>query len=149
MALFLASIGNPAPSTVNGVSSDGVCRPKFSVAMNIFQSTAMPVKISSSSLLATTVQQGAGLVNVYQALSTTTIFSPASLALNDTVRKAEVYNVTLWNIGDTSAAYKLSHHGAALATGLARSRDQLLNTPIFTPNYAVSIVLKDNKNSCR
>ena len=138
LALFLASIGNPAPSTVNGVSANGICRPKFSIAINLFQSTAMPVKMSNSTLLATTTQQGAGLINVYQALTTTALFLPSELSLNDTVRRAASYNVTLWNIGDTTATYKISHRGAALTTGATLTGDKLLNKPLFSAHYAVS-----------
>jgi hypothetical protein len=138
LALFLASIGNPAPNTTSSGANNGICRPKSSVATSLFQSTATPVKIYNSSLFATTAQQGAGLVNVYQALTTTTIFLPGELALNDTVRKATSYIVKLWNIGDKKGVYKLTHGGAALATGKAPNDDQLLNTPLYSPDYAVS-----------
>ena len=142
LALFLASIGNPAPDTTNGSAANGICRPKSSVATSLFQSTAMPIKIHNSSLFATTAQQGAGLVNVHQALTATTIFLPSELALNDTVRKATSYTVKLWNIDDKIGVYKLTHAGAALATGKAPDNDVLLETPLYSPEYAVSFVLE-------
>ncbi len=141
MALFLSSIKNPAPNTVNGDANNGICRPKFSIATNIFQSSAMPLKIYNSSLFATAAQQGAGLVNAYQALTITTIFSPSELSLNDTVRKATSYTVNLWNIGDKAGVYKITHGGAALVTGKALNDDQLLSTPLFSADYAVSFAL--------
>lgn len=141
LALFLASIGNPSPSTINGQSDDGVCRPKFSVAIDVFQSTAMPVNIYQSNLFASTARQGAGLLNVYEALTTTVIFSPSQLALNDTIRKATSYKVKLWNIGAKKATYTLRHSGAALATGAQVDDDQLLNTPVYSAEYAVSFSL--------
>lgn len=113
MALFLSSIGNPAPNTVNGSSINGICRPQFSLVTSIIQSTAMPVSIYKSLLLASAVQQGAGVVSAYQALTTNTIFSPSQLALNDTVRLAPSYKVKLWNIGTTTNTYKITHGGAA------------------------------------
>ena len=139
MALFLSSIGNPAPSTVNGLAANGKCRPKFSLAMNIFQSSAKIVNIHDSSLFATTARQGAGLVNAFQALTATTIFSPSELGLNDTVRRASSYKVKVINIGSKRAVYKLSHQGAALTTGASANDDQLLAQPLDSANYAVSI----------
>lgn len=101
----------------------------------------MPVKIYNRSLFATVVQQGAGLVNAYQALTTTTIFSPSELALNDTVRKAASYKVNVSNIGNITGVYTISHTGAALATGKASNNDQLLDVPVYSADYAVSFVL--------
>jgi hypothetical protein len=101
----------------------------------------MPLKIYNSSLFATAAQQGAGLVNAYQALTITTIFSPSELSLNDTVRKATSYTVNLWNIGDKAGVYKITHGGAALVTGKALNDDQLLSTPLFSADYAVSFAL--------
>ena len=142
LALFLASIGNPAPNTATGNSSDGICRPSFSVATKILQSTAMPVNINSSSLLASAAQQGAGLVNAYQALTTTTLLSSSELALNDSVRMAPSYIVKLINIGNTTATYNINHTGAALATGLTPNDDQLLAKPLYSADFAVSLTLK-------
>jgi minor extracellular serine protease Vpr len=139
LALFLTSIGNPAPYTVNGYAQDGKCRPKFSLVKNIFQSAANTIKIYNSTLFSTTVMQGAGLVNVYQAITTTTIFSPSELGLNDTVRRATSYRVSVINIGSETAVYKMSHNGAALATGKSADDDQLLGQPVYTEDYAVSL----------
>lgn len=138
LALFLASIGNPAPSTTNGNAADDVCRPKFSTVTDIFQSTSKAVNIYSSSLLATTAQQGAGLVDTYKALTSTTLVSPSQLSLNDTVHKASSYKVQVFNIGDQAATYSISHSGAALATGKSKNEDQLLATPVYSADYAVS-----------
>ncbi|CAF4998618.1 unnamed protein product, partial [Rotaria sp. Silwood1] len=85
LALYLSQIGNPAPETVNKAFNNGTThRPSISEVLNLFQSNANPVNIYNSTLLASTVQQGAGLVNAFQALTATTIISPSELALNDT-----------------------------------------------------------------
>ena len=139
LALFLASIGNPPPFTISGHAEDGKCRPKFSTAMNIFQSSATIVRNYNSPLFATAAKQGAGLVNAFQALTATTIFSPSELGLNDTVRKATSYKVNVINIGNKRAVYKMSHQGAALATGATTDDDQLLAKPIYSADYAVSV----------
>ncbi|CAF3474670.1 unnamed protein product, partial [Rotaria sp. Silwood2] len=84
-ALYLSQIGNPVPETVNKAFNNGTTyRPSISEVLNLFQSNANPVNIYNSTLLASTVQQGAGLVNAFQALTATTIVSPSELALNDT-----------------------------------------------------------------
>jgi minor extracellular serine protease Vpr len=108
--------------------------------MNLFQSTAKIVKDYSSPLFATTARQGAGLVNAFQALTATTIFSPSELGLNDTVRKASSYKVNVINIGSGVAVYKMSHNGAALATGKAANDDNLLTEPVYSSDYAVSLL---------
>lgn len=99
----------------------------------------MPVSIYKSLLLASAVQQGAGVVSAYQALTTNTIFSPSQLALNDTVRLAPSYKVKLWNIGTTTNTYKITHGGAALVTGKDADNDQLLETAIYSSDFAVSL----------
>ena len=108
------------------------------------------MKIYNSSLLASAAQQGAGLVNAFDALTTTTIISPGELALNDTVRRAKSYQVRVTNIGDKVAEYKISHKGAALATGAVPDDDQLLSTPIYSADFAVgrvpNVVYYDEKS---
>ncbi len=142
LALFLASIGNPAPNTATGYATNGICRPAFSVATSILQSNAMPVNIYGSSLFATVAQQGAGLVNAYEALTTTTLLSQSQLPLNDSVRTATSYTINVTNIGTNTSTYTITHSGAALATGVTLSDDQLLATPLYSANYAVSLALK-------
>ena len=139
LALFLASIGNPPPQTVDGHSVHGICRPSYSTVLDVIQSTATVMEMSQSSLHASTAQQGAGLINAFRTLTTTTIFSPSTLSLNDTVRRATQYTVKLLNIGTKIATYKLTHQGAALATGMRHGDDQLLRKPIFSKDFAVCI----------
>jgi hypothetical protein len=98
------------------------------------------MNIYNSSLFATAAQQGAGLVNVYQALTATTMISPSELSLNDTVRKDTSYKINVINIGNEVGTYKINHSGAALATGKTLDDDQLLNTPLYSADYAVSFV---------
>ena len=99
------------------------------MAVNILQSHATVMKIYNSSLLASAAQQGAGLVNAFEALTTTTIISPGELALNDTVRRAKSYQVRVTNIGDKVAEFKMSHKGAALATGAILWRRPAIEHP--------------------
>lgn len=110
------------------------------MARDVFQTTAQLVKVENSSLFATAVHQGSGLVDAFQALNSTTLISPSQLSLNDTIRKASSYKIQVVNIGDQVAVYNMTHRGAALATGKKSNDDQLLNTPEYSSDYAVSSV---------
>ncbi|CAF3032474.1 unnamed protein product [Rotaria sp. Silwood2] len=98
----------------------------------------MPVNISGTTLLATTAQQGAGLVNAFQLIQATTIISPSELALNDSIRQASSYTIEVTNIGNETVTYNINHSGAALATGLRKENDMLLAQPLYSADYAVS-----------
>lgn len=56
-------------------------------ARTLFESTAkyIPSNLTDGDPLQTVTQQGAGLINVYDALHATTILSKGELILNDTV----------------------------------------------------------------
>ncbi|CAF1482172.1 unnamed protein product [Rotaria magnacalcarata] len=136
LALFLAQIGNPGPETVGNNLTNTTRRPSFSEVRNLFQSNAKPVNIYSTQIPATAVKQGAGLVNVFQALTANTIISPSELALNDTTRQERSYTIKVSNIGKKTAWYKITHRGAALATGAQPESDQLLSTPVYSSDYA-------------
>ncbi|CAF3570870.1 unnamed protein product [Rotaria sp. Silwood1] len=136
LALFLSQIGNPAPKTVGREFNNETRRPSISEVLSIFQSNANPVNIYNSTLLAPTVQQGAGLVNAFQAITATTVISPSELALNDTVRQQKSYVIEVSNIGKKTASYKISHRGAALITGIEDGNDQLLSQPLYSADYA-------------
>ncbi|CAK7199659.1 hypothetical protein SEUCBS139899_002342 [Sporothrix eucalyptigena] len=66
-------------------------------------------------LLAPVSQQGAGLVQVYDAAYATTLLSESSLSFNDSDHHVAVRNFTITNHGRTSVVYTLSHVGAATA----------------------------------
>lgn len=59
-------------------------------ARTLFESTAQPISssLTDGDPLQTVTQQGAGLVQAYAAIFTTTILSPAELILNDTANFA-------------------------------------------------------------
>ncbi|CAF4248181.1 unnamed protein product, partial [Adineta steineri] len=65
-----------------------------------------------------------------------TLISPSELALNDTVRQATSYTIEIFNIGNETATYNISHSGAALATGLQAGNDVILAQPLYSADYA-------------
>ncbi|ESK92033.1 hypothetical protein Moror_10317 [Moniliophthora roreri MCA 2997] len=59
--------------------------------------------------------QGAGLINVYDALYSTTRVSPGELILNDSAHFVPEHTFTIQNIGDVVKQYQLNHLPAGTA----------------------------------
>ncbi|CAE7233221.1 unnamed protein product [Rhizoctonia solani] len=86
------------------------------VVRAIFQNTASPVKAHTNSpLLATAAHQGAGLINVYDAVKNTGSLLPAELLLNDTAHFRSRHTLKLHNGGRESVTYRLTHVPAGTA----------------------------------
>nr|XP_019046155.1 peptidase [Kwoniella bestiolae CBS 10118]OCF25085.1 peptidase [Kwoniella bestiolae CBS 10118] len=114
-ALYIASKGN------NNVSPDKV--------KNALQSTADYLKTSvSDSTIANVAVQGAGKVNIAQAINPNVVVSPSEILLNDTSYFAGTQYLTLTNPTNKIVKYKLSNvpAGTALAyrSGMNQSNDQ-------------------------
>jgi subtilisin family serine protease len=80
-------------------------------ARTLFETTAQPVPSSheDGALYQTLASQGAGLVDAYKAIHTTTLVSPGELLLNDTAyfRKNQDFHIT--NSGKTTQTYKIGY----------------------------------------
>ncbi|KXH55710.1 subtilase [Colletotrichum salicis] len=63
-------------------------------------------------------QQGAGMVQAYDAAYATSVLSVASLSFNDTDNFISETTFTVTNVGDTTATYNVSHVPALTATTL-------------------------------
>lgn len=64
-------------------------------------------------MLSATVQQGAGLVNVYDAIFADTKISTGQLKVSDVNKMTYgLVNITIENASSKSKTYSLSHHGA-------------------------------------
>ncbi|KAJ6498971.1 pyrolysin [Mycena sanguinolenta] len=88
-------------------------------ARTAFQTTAKPISstLTDGDPLQTVTQQGAGLVQVFDAIFGTTTLSRTELLLNDTVHFAGPQTFTVKNVGTTIKAYTLSHVPAGTAAG--------------------------------
>ncbi|KAJ6521908.1 subtilisin-like protease [Mycena vulgaris] len=86
-------------------------------ARTLFQSTAQTIPSSKTDgdPLQTVTQQGAGLIQVFDAIFTTTILSPTELILNDTAHFAGPQKFTVKNTGNSVKTYTLSHVPAGTA----------------------------------
>ncbi|TVY44593.1 Minor extracellular protease [Lachnellula occidentalis] len=81
---------------------------------NRLQVTAKPTLwVFDSSILAATPQQGAGLVNAYDAIFSTSVISPGQFTVTD-ISHTEygTANITIENTSKSSKTYSLSHQGA-------------------------------------
>ncbi|KAG0290140.1 hypothetical protein BGZ98_003583 [Dissophora globulifera] len=79
-------------------------------------------------------RQGAGLVNVLNAITTTTCISPDHIDLYDTVRFRKTVHIKIRNEGKLSETYTLSHTPADALNSYAGIR--FLNIPIVEADYA-------------
>ncbi|CCO37917.1 Minor extracellular protease vpr [Rhizoctonia solani AG-1 IB] len=81
---------------------------------SIFQNNAIPVKAAhmNSSLVETASWQGAGLINVYNAVKSTGSLLPAELLLNDTAHFNGTQTLTVKNGGKESVIYTFAHVSA-------------------------------------
>ncbi|KAM0485392.1 hypothetical protein ACHAPX_001378 [Trichoderma viride] len=95
------------------------------------QTTAQPTAWAwNQSMLAATAQQGAGLVNVYDAITTATRVSPGQLAVTDNNSTSfGLVNIAVENSGNLTQTYTLGHRGAGYTfenVGYGE-RDQMAN----------------------
>ncbi len=79
--------------------------------------------------LAPVAQQGAGLIQAYDAAYTTTVLSASSLAFNDSDYHSAMQNFSISNEGRTSVIYTLGHVGAGTAYTFAN------DTSIFPAHF--------------
>ncbi|CAE6463384.1 unnamed protein product [Rhizoctonia solani] len=113
-------------------------------ARSIFQNSAVPVKekASNDSLVETASHQGAGLVNVYDAIKNTASLVPSELLLNDTAHFKGERTLTLHNWGKKSVTYTFSHVPAGTAPTINGIEAILGPVPLVNGAAAVEIVPK-------
>ncbi|KAI9363433.1 peptidase S8/S53 domain-containing protein, partial [Zopfochytrium polystomum] len=111
----------------------------FANAQTALQNSATPTKIYGSDLVASVAQQGAGLVNVYNAVTAKTVVTPSYLALNDTQFTSKThYTLTLKNNYASAVSYTVSNVGAATVNMFNGVEDYIQDVAgtTFTTNYA-------------
>ncbi|KAK0476848.1 subtilisin-like protease [Armillaria novae-zelandiae] len=86
-------------------------------ARTLFETTATLVSSSHTDgdPWQTVTQQGAGLINVYNAVYSTTVVSPGELILNDTANFQGLQRFTVQNTGKSNKSYQLNHVPAGTA----------------------------------
>lgn len=116
-------------------------------ARTFFQTTAVVVRttVDENSLPQTVTQQGAGLINVYDALFAKTTVSPGALVLNDTANYKPFQTFTVKNTDKKSKAYKLSHVPAGTALTVQANSIFTSLGPVPLVENAASVVLAPSK----
>ncbi|QRV93660.1 pyrolysin [Ceratobasidium sp. AG-Ba] len=113
------------------------------VARTLFENTAIPVKqtATNTSLLETASHQGAGLIQVYDAIHATGTITPAELLLNDTANFKGVHTIFIKNSGKKVVTYTLSHVPAGTAPTLNGIENILGPVPLVNNDATVSFAL--------
>ncbi|XXG96043.1 hypothetical protein Hte_002320 [Hypoxylon texense] len=111
--------------------------PDLSVAeiLSFLQSTSTPIKWTwNNTIIAGTFQQGAGLVNVYNAITYQSRVSPGQLLVSDNSRTSYgAVNITIENLSDSPRTYTLSHQGASY------SEPNPPNNPVYSQENQLPI----------
>lgn len=111
--------------------------PELSVAeiLSLLQSTSRPMDwVWNNTMIAGTFQQGAGLINAYNAIMYQSRVSPGQLLVAD--NSPTIYglvNLTIENRSDSPRTYVLSHEGASY------SEPNPPNNPIFSQENQLPI----------
>ncbi|KAK9718024.1 hypothetical protein K7432_005805 [Basidiobolus ranarum] len=106
-----------------------------SSVLGAFQNTAKPLIEGKNNTLATIVKQGAGLLNVYDAIAAKLTITPSKLSLNDTVHLKPVQTLKVKNNDKKAITFRISHDSAFTVNGynnkqklLTRSETTFLKT---------------------
>jgi len=85
------------------------------------QTTAQPISSSHTDgdPFQTLSQQGAGLLNTFNAVHTTTIVTPGQLLLNDTAHANNIQTFTVENTSNQRKTFKLTHVAAGTMVSIA------------------------------
>ncbi|KAG0307464.1 hypothetical protein BGZ99_001436 [Dissophora globulifera] len=102
----------------------------------VLKNTATIINNFNSTTPYSAARQGAGLVNVLNAITTTTCITPDHIDLYDTVKFRKTVHIKIRNDGKVSETYTLSHTPAD-ALNSYRNGDILpLGTPYIEADYA-------------
>ncbi|KAJ7646960.1 subtilisin-like protease [Roridomyces roridus] len=114
-------------------------------ARTLFESTAqtIPSSLTDGDPLQTVAQQGAGLIQVHDAIFASTILSPAELLLNDTTHFAGTQKFTVQNVGKKIKTYTLSHVPAG--TALTVDSGMVNSGPVPLTSDSATVKFNQNK----
>ncbi|CAG8478983.1 17361_t:CDS:2 [Funneliformis caledonium] len=151
------SISTPFVTGILALVMQNKGKSNSTLARDILQNNAKPLFIKNSetevegnktSIIATTIlQQGAGLINLVDALTSTVIISPAKLALNDSAHfNGKKRSLTLTNVGQETTKFTFDHLPAQSITGFDGVNLVPIDTPFATNSFAK---VKFSKSSIR
>ncbi|KAJ3107287.1 hypothetical protein HDU97_004426 [Phlyctochytrium planicorne] len=128
------------------LEAKGLGKLDFKSAKTLLMNTAEPKRIFNSSMVDSVARQGAGLINIFKAITTKTLVEPPCLNLNDTKYTKQHYTITITNQNTSPVTYTIDAFGAAMATGFVPGDDvlQFREKTNFTPHYATVKFAKNN-----
>ncbi|CAE6485798.1 unnamed protein product, partial [Rhizoctonia solani] len=111
-------------------------------ARTYFQNTAIPVNqvATNTSLIETASHQGAGLINVYDAIKNTGSLTPSELLLNDTANFKGLHTLLVKNDGKKPVTYTFTHVPAGTANTINGIEAIVGPVPLSGSAATVSIV---------
>ncbi|PFH53699.1 hypothetical protein AMATHDRAFT_187018 [Amanita thiersii Skay4041] len=112
-------------------------------ARTLFETTAqrVPSGLTDGDPLQTVTQQGAGLINVHNAIRSKTVVTPGELILNDTVHFQGTHVITIHNTGSDTKTYKVSHIPAGTAETVQSKSISPNVGPVPLNTHAASVAL--------
>lgn len=123
----------------------------ISQILDLLQTTAKPVNwVWDNTILSATAQQGAGLINAYDAIFARSTVSPGQIVLGDdsTHTVFGAANITIENTSGSRKTYTLSHVGAGYTDGQLSGRNlnqiALYGTGVF-PTPTITLARGESK----
>lgn len=103
----------------------------------LMMNNAKPFKIFQKDWLESVARQGAGLVDVYQAVNSKLLVEPQSISIGDIEHVApnDEYKITLKNTGKETAEFQISHMAAASVQAYGHSNFTESLIPEKKPKY--------------
>ncbi|PFH46516.1 hypothetical protein AMATHDRAFT_7712 [Amanita thiersii Skay4041] len=111
----------------------------------LLETTGRPLRSSHSDKapLQTVSKQGAGLINVYNAVRYQTVVTPGELLLNDTAHLKGVHTITIRNTAREPQTYNVSHVPAGTADTINPRRKLSNDGPVPLTPHSASIILSE------
>ncbi|PPR04383.1 hypothetical protein CVT26_004221 [Gymnopilus dilepis] len=136
-----------AASSALLLSVKGKSQAVTSTARTLFESTAQSIGSSKTDgdPLQTLTQQGAGLVQVFNALHTKTIVSTGELILNDTANFKPIQTFTVKNTDTKAKKFKLTHVPAGTALTTQPGTIFAADGPVPLSSTAASVTIVPNQ----
>ncbi|KAI9283082.1 peptidase S8/S53 domain-containing protein [Umbelopsis sp. AD052] len=103
----------------------------------LMMNNAQPFKVFQKDYFDSVARQGAGLVDIHQAINSKVIVQPQSIPIGDTKHLAanNEYKLTVENIGQEATEFKLTHLSAASVQAYGPSSFSNSLVPLTKPEY--------------
>ncbi|KAI1298884.1 hypothetical protein EDD11_006608 [Mortierella claussenii] len=111
-------------------------KPRGDEIRQVFKNTATIYKAKNSTAWTSAAKQGAGLINVLNALKTQASITPDHIDLLDSKHLQRTVQITITNYGNKTETYTMSHAPADALNSYPKNNKFPLPTPIIESDYA-------------